>query len=219
MIPVSCDPGVRGLVALGLAQGLGAGGADEGRAGLAAEIEAALSEIRTRHAGATAGQIAHLAAARDLYRALGIDPTRHRPSPEALTRRVLRGEDFPRVHPLVDLGNLWALRHGLPVGLYDLARVVPPVVARVGGPGEAYEGIRKGEVHLEGRLCLADARGPFGNPTSDSARTAIDEGSRDVLYVLFAPAAHDRSEMRRWLDWLAERLARWFGAEVTTALP
>jgi hypothetical protein len=31
-------------------------------------------------------------------------------------------------------------------------------------------GIRKDEVHVGGRICLADARGAFGNPTSACLR-------------------------------------------------
>ena len=42
-----------------------------------------------------------------------------------------------------------------------------------GTPGEQYAGIRKDVVHVADRLTLADARGPFGNPTSDSARTMV----------------------------------------------
>lgn len=206
------------IVTLGLA---GARGAAAGAAGLAA-LERAIadgaSDLRARFGGATAGQIPHLAPARDLYRALGIDPTRHRPSPEALTRRLLKGDAFPRVHPFVDLGNLWALRHGLPVGLYDVAKIVGAAEARLGRPGESYEGIRKGDIHLEGRLCLADEAGAFGNPTSDSARTAIDATSRDLLFVLFAPAAFDPAAVTAWLDWLGTRLRDWFHAEVASRI-
>jgi DNA/RNA-binding domain of Phe-tRNA-synthetase-like protein len=39
-----------------------------------------------------------------------------------------------------------------------------------------------------GRITLADARGPFGNPSSDSARTMVIEAARRVLMIVFAPA-------------------------------
>ena len=113
------------------------------------------------------------ADARALYKALGLDPTKTRPSNEALLRRVLKGEALYRVNTLVDALNLCSLRAQLPFGLYDLDRVEPPVVLRRGAPGESYEGIRKGAVNVEGRPVLVDAHGPFGNPTSDSARTMI----------------------------------------------
>jgi DNA/RNA-binding domain of Phe-tRNA-synthetase-like protein len=63
---------------------------------------------------------------------------------------------------------------------------------RRGRPGESYAGIRKDEVHLEGRPLLADDEGPFGNPTSDSLRTSVTEATRSLWMVLFAPAAFSR---------------------------
>lgn len=130
-----------------------------------------------------------MAAVRAMYRAVGIDPTRRRPSSEALLRRVLRGEGLPRINSLVDICNWCSLVFQLPYGLYDLDRVEPPVELRLGRPGEQYAGIRKDEIHVEGRLTLADARGPFGNPSSDSARTMVLPGATRVLIVVFAPAA------------------------------
>ena len=210
---ITLHDSVRPLVVLGIVEVREASLAAS--ADLDREIESQFADLRRRFQGATAGEIPHLAAARVLYRSLGIDPTKHRPSPEALLRRVLRGDAFPRIHPAVDLANLWAVLHGLPVGLYDLARIEGPIELRRGHAGESYQGIRKDEVHLEGRLTLADARGPFGNPTSDSLRTAVGANSRDLLFVLFAPRSHDRGEITRWLEWLRERAERLFGGRAS----
>lgn len=200
---VHVEPAVLSRTRVGSVALLGVAGTAS--AALDALIATEVARLRDAHRGLTAGQIEHLQPARALYRAFGIDPTRHRPSPEALTRRVLRGDEFPRVHPAVDLANLWALVHGLPVGLYDVAKLAPgPLVLREGLPGESYEGIRRGEIHLEGRLVLADARGAFGNPTADSLRTSVDLSTRDALAVLFAPRDYEAAAMERWLAWLAE---------------
>ena len=61
------------------------------------------------------------------------------------------------------------------------------VELRVGREGEAYDGIRKDTVHVAGRLTVADAEGPFGNPTSDSARTMVTPACTHLLFVIFAP--------------------------------
>ena len=111
--------------------------------------------------------------ARGLYKSLGLDPTKTRPSNEALLRRVLKGEALYRISTLVDALNLCSLREQVPFGLYDLERVSPPVTLQLGAPGAGYEGIRKAWVNVEGRPVLVDAQGPFGNPTSDSGRTCI----------------------------------------------
>lgn len=128
-------------------------------------------------------------AVRAMYRRIGIDPTRTRPSSEALLRRIRKGGRLPRISTLVDICNWCSLEFQLPYGLYDLAAIRPPVALRLGEPGEAYPGIRKDEVHVGGRLTLADAVGPFGNPTSDSARTMVTASTTEVLTVVFAPAS------------------------------
>ncbi len=86
-----------------------------------------------------------------------------------------------------------------------------PVTLRLGGPGEGYDGIRKDRVNVEGRLTLADAAGSFGNPTSDSARTMTTPQTRDVLVVLYVPAAMPRANGERALALTRERLAEYAG--------
>ena len=156
-----------------------------------------------------AGDVAGIDAARALYRAFGIDPTRTRPSSEALLRRVRRGEPLPRINTAVDVCNWCSLEVQLPYGLYDAGAIAPPVALRRGGPGDEYAGIRKDVVHLEGRLALFDALGPFGNPTSDSFRTMTGAGSRAVLAVVFAPRSVSHDRMGQVLDMTAARLAEY----------
>ena len=129
------------------------------------------------------------AAVRSMYKRVGLDPTKHRPSSEALLRRVTRGDPLPRVNSLVDVINWCSVESQLPFGLYDATRIVGPVLLRLGQAGESYPGIRKDEVHVEGRLVLADGLGPFGNPSSDSERTRVTESTTRALVVVFAPAA------------------------------
>ena len=47
---------------------------------------------------------------RKLYRNFGIDPTKNRPSSEALWRRIKREMEFPRINPVVDLTNFLSLK-------------------------------------------------------------------------------------------------------------
>jgi DNA/RNA-binding domain of Phe-tRNA-synthetase-like protein len=127
-------------------------------------------------------------AVRTMYKRVGLDPTKTRPSSEALFRRVRKGDELPRINSLVDVINWCSLETRLPFGLYDLGRIEGEVTLRLGREGEAYAGIRKDVVHVAGRLTLADAAGPFGNPTSDSARTMVTTATTRALVVIFVPA-------------------------------
>ena len=130
-----------------------------------------------------------IAAVRTMYKKVGIDPTKRRPSSEALLRRVRKGDPLPRINSMVDVCNWCSLEFQLPYGLYDAARIEGDVVLRLGLPRESYAGIRKNDVNVAGRITLADSIGPFGNPTSDSARTMVTPSTVRALVIVFAP--HD----------------------------
>lgn len=181
--------------------------------GLAAEGAACARELQQRYGSLKSSEVPGTEDARRLYKALGIDPTKTRPSNEALLRRVLKGESLYRVNTLVDALNLVSLRQQLPFGLYDLDHVLPPVVLRPGAKGESYEGIRKGPVNVEGRPTLADAQGAFGNPTSDSARTRIRLETRRALVTLYAPAGCTDARLLAVLDDTQATLMRFCGGQ------
>ncbi len=145
-------------------------------------------------------------AVRSMYKAVGIDPTKTRPSNEALLRRVRKEQPFPRVNSLVDVINWCSLEFQLPYGLYDRAHIQGRITLRIGREGDEYAGIRKDVVHLAGRLALFDDVGPFGNPTSDSARTMVTGSTRDALVVIFAPVAVTAATLSKVLDTTAQRI-------------
>jgi DNA/RNA-binding domain of Phe-tRNA-synthetase-like protein len=146
------------------------------------------------------------AAVRTMYKRIGLDPTKTRPSNEALLRRVRKGDPLPRVNSLVDIINWCSVEFQLPYGLYDRQHIRGPITLRLGHDGEEYAGIRKDTVHVAGRMTLADDDGPFGNPTSDSARTMVTPLTRDALVVVFAPASIERGRLAMVLDTTAARM-------------
>jgi DNA/RNA-binding domain of Phe-tRNA-synthetase-like protein len=148
---------------------------------------------------------------RTMYKRVGLDPTKRRPSSEALLRRVRKGEALPRINAMVDVCNWCSLEFQLPYGLYDAAKIDGDVELRLGRDGEAYPGIRKDEVHVAGRITLADCTGPFGNPTSDSARTMVTTSTTRALLVVFAPRQLPAATLRRVLDVTAGRMHEFTG--------
>ena len=113
--------------------------------------------------------------------------TKARPSSEALLRRVRRGESLPRINSLVEICNWCSLELGIPYGLYDADHLRGDIELRLGRTREEYAGIRKDIVHVEGRMTLADAEGPFGNPTSDSVRAMVTIATARAVAVIFMP--------------------------------
>lgn len=162
---------------------------------------------------------AESAAVRTMYKKVGIDPTKTRPSNEALLRRVRKGDSIPRINSAVDIVNWCSLEFQLPYGLYDFSKVSGPVTMRLGAEGESYPGIRKDEVNVAGRITVADAVGAFGNPTSDSARTMVTPTATELLIVVYAPVEVGNAQLGRVLDTTAERFAQITGGRAASRLP
>src|SRR5688572_33506415 len=85
-----------------------------------------------------------IAAVRTMYKRVGIDPTKRRPSSEALLRRVRKGDPLPRINSMVDVCNWCSLEFQLPYGLYDFAHIVGDIELRLGREGERSEERRVG---------------------------------------------------------------------------
>jgi DNA/RNA-binding domain of Phe-tRNA-synthetase-like protein len=158
---------------------------------------------------------AEVTSVRTMYKRVGLDPTKTRPSSEALLRRVRKGDTLPRINSMVDVCNWCSLEFQLPYGLYDADKIDGDVELRIGRTGEAYAGIRKDEVHVEGRMTLADRLGPFGNPTSDSARTMVTTATTRALLVVFAPKDVDERRLSQVLDSTSARMREFTGCRET----
>jgi DNA/RNA-binding domain of Phe-tRNA-synthetase-like protein len=170
-------------------------------------------EVKRATQAARSGEVPPLDRARELYRRFGTDPTRMRPSSEALLRRIKKGEALPRINSLVDVANALSVQLQVPVGLYDLGKVEGgELVIRLGGEGETYEGIGKEKVNVAGRICVADANGPCGNPSADSARTMITTDTEQAAWIYFLPVSDDE------IDRTAELIAV-FGRGLVRMVP
>ena len=156
-----------------------------------------------------------IASVRTMYKRVGLDPTKTRPSSEALLRRVRRGDSLPRINSMVDVCNWCSLEFQLPYGLYDASRIDGDVELRIGRDGESYPGIRKDDVHVDGRITLADSQSPFGNPTSDSARTMVTTSTTRAMLVVFAPRDVDARRLATVLDSTSSRMTEFTGCHET----
>lgn len=186
-------------------------------ANLARRMDEACERIRREFTLESLADAEPTRAVRAMFRAWGMDPSKYRPSSEALLRRVVQGKGLYRVSNIVDIGNLGSIETAWPFGCYDRARIRPPVVFRHGTSGERYEGIGKRTWHLEGKPVLSDAEGPFGSPISDSTRSMVTESTREIFTVVYAPSSAPDASIQDAMSRLCERLVQFGGASATRA--
>lgn len=126
-------------------------------------------------------------ATRTAYKLCGKDPSRYRPSSEALCRRILKGADLYRINTVVDLINLISITSGYSIGGFDADKIVgDQLTLGIGREDEPFEGIGRGMLNIDGLPVYRDQIGGVGTPTSDNERTKLDEGSSHLLMIVNA---------------------------------
>lgn len=126
------------------------------------------------------------AALRRLFRAAGCDPTRYRPSSEALLRRLLKGGELPGIHAFVDLNNCLSARLRVPSCVMAEGSWQPPVALRAGRGDESYLSL-KGQFRLGGKPLLVDRQGPLDTPITGSQRVMIRAATERAWLVAYLP--------------------------------
>jgi DNA/RNA-binding domain of Phe-tRNA-synthetase-like protein len=162
---------------------------DQAGNGLAALRDRVAEEARRRFRD-TAAIAAHptVSALRRLFRAAGTDPTRYRPSSEALLRRLVKGDPLPSIQPLVDLNNCLSARLAVPCCVMVEGSFGDELCLRSGRPGESFESLR-GPFNLEGKPVLLDREGPLDTPITGSQRVKVLAETRCAWLVAYMPAA------------------------------
>lgn len=153
--------------------------------GLWQEIDAFTAELRATETTESIKQQPVIAATREAYKRCGKDPSRYRPSAEALRRRLMRGLELYRIDTLVDLINLVSLRTGHSIGGFDADKIQgKQLELGIGKADEPFEGIGRGPLNIEGLPVYRDALGGIGTPTSDHERTKMDVQTRHILAII-----------------------------------
>ena len=124
-------------------------------------------------------------ATRQVYKALGKEPNRYRPSSEALCRRLVKGMDLYRTLTLIDLINLLSVHSGYSIGGFDADKISGcQLRLGAGKDGEHFEAIGRGLLNIASLPIYRDAIGGIGTPTSDEERTKLSLSTTRLLMCI-----------------------------------
>ncbi len=149
-------------------------------------FEQSMEALCARYETADIAKMPHVASTRKAYQALGKDPHSYRNAAEAMLRRILKGKGLYYINNAVDINNLLSVTSGYSLGSYDAEKLQGEIVLRRAAQGEHYLGIGKDSYNVEYLPTLHDAQGAFGNPSSDSQRSMVLPGQREVLLVCYS---------------------------------
>ncbi len=170
----------------------------------------AAEELRSKYTLEKLKEDPVVRAYREFYWRIGIDPTKVRPSSEAMVRRVLKGGSFPRINNVVDAGNVASALTLISIGLYDLDRVKGSLVLRLARCCEVFHPIGGGEDRMRGgEPVLADEEDIlFLYPHRDSRKTMIRTETRRVLILGAGVPGVERPRVRKAVNLAADLIVR-----------
>lgn len=153
---------------------------------------------------------------RNVWKSFGADSSRHRPSMEAMIRRIRNQNYLQPVNGAVDINNFFSLQYEIPVGLYDCSKIAGNIELHVGSNETNYMGINGRHNTLKGILTLFDSKGPFGSPYVDSVRTSINEGSTEALQIFFLKPSMKTSDAEQLLESAGRMFVQVNGGDYTS---
>ena len=152
-------------------------------------------------------------AYRDFYWKIGIDPTKIRPSGEALRRRVARNAKLPRINSVVDAGNIVSTETLVPIGLYDMDKIKGNPIIVLSKGNEVFYGIGKQEPEkVEPNIpIMIDEEGKVMHiyPHRDSVLTSITLDTKNVLIVAAGVPGVEKSLVTNAAKMVAELLVKY----------
>jgi DNA/RNA-binding domain of Phe-tRNA-synthetase-like protein len=165
--------------------------------------KAVYEEVRTKYNIKTLKDNPTVRAYRDFYWKLDIDPTKTRPSGEALLRRVLHERERPCISTVVDAYNLASMKTIIPISGFDKDRLNPPFQIRFAKNGETFTGIgmNKPNTLTDKMLVLADENQILCiYPYRDSDHTKITKQTRNLLIVGYGAPRITETQLKDALE-------------------
>lgn len=153
-------------------------------AGLWDQISVLEGDIREKYEMSQINKRIEIQSTRQVYKALGKDPNRYRPSAESLCRRVVKDMPLYRISVLVDLINYLSIKYGYSIGGFDGDKIAGNLELGVGMNGELFTAIGRGELNIEGLPVYRDSIGPIGTPTSDEERTRLHLDTTSLVMII-----------------------------------
>lgn len=142
-------------------------------------------------------------AYRDFYWKLNVDPTKTRPSGEALLRRVLHGDELPQISTAVDAYNLVSMQTMIPISGFDADLLEQSFHVRFARTDESFVGIGMTQPIMlkDNALVLADEKRILCiYPYRDSDYSKITLQTRNGLIVAYGAPGITETLLRNTVE-------------------
>lgn len=185
---------------------------------LAASVRLASEKFQT----GKVKEAAEILPYREAFQTLGINPNKYMSSIEAMSSRIAKQKEFPRISPLVDLVNAVSLKHLVPMGAHDLAAADGDIQVRLSRQGDSFIpfGSDTAEILADGELIYS--AGSIVKTRRwiwrQSEQGCVTGATRDVFFPIDGFYGQNEQRVIAARDELAEWLERLFAVPVTVGM-
>lgn len=156
---------------------------------------------------------------REIFKKTGYNPSRYRPSNEALYRRVQKQQFLQSHHSATDINNFFSMEYAIPIGIYDTSQIIGDTVTiSIGQDGDTYQGLNGREINATGLLVAKDQQGVFGSPFVDSVRTAVTEDTKNAIQIVFHQPSISHENAQKLTESLAKMFTQVHGGDHTVTI-
>jgi DNA/RNA-binding domain of Phe-tRNA-synthetase-like protein len=155
---------------------------------------------------------------RKIFKTTGTNPSRYRPSVEALYRRVKKQNYLTSIHSAIDLNNFFSLLYEVPIGIYDADKLTGDISIKIGESTDEYNGLNGRLNSMENMITSADRDGAFGSPYVDSERTKVTEETKKAIQIIYLQPKTPIKEAHQLTESLMKMFLEIHGGEGTYSI-
>ena len=155
----------------------------------------------------------------EIYRRMGVDVTKRKPTSCALFDRLAKGKGLYEINNVVDVCNLMTLEDGISFGAFDMDNIAFPIVFDIMEGGEEFWPLmeKKAKKVDAGEFCMQDADGKLLNRDynyRDSDYTKIVEGTKNIFLTMDSLEPMPIKEVKEKFDHSLETFVKYCGGMV-----
>jgi lysyl-tRNA synthetase class 2 len=177
-------------------------------------------EIRANYNTETLSQNPKINSWREAYSSFGAKPKKYKSSVESLYRMVLKGLDLRYINKIVDLYNYISLKHMIPAGGDDMAKVDGNIILKFADGNEPFTALNSKEIETakEGEVVYADSKEVLCRRWNwrECDKTKMTEETKDVILVIEALPPVTKEELEEVEEDLSRLITEYCGGEIRT---
>lgn len=177
-------------------------------------LEKETKSLRERLNGRNLKEYECIIPYRDAFKELGINPNKYMSSIEAMSKRVVNGNDLPCINGVVDLVNAISLKYVLPMGAHDIDALEGDIALRFATEGDTFISLGSEEIENvdNGELIYTDSKRVRTRRWiwRQSDRGKITEESKNIFFPIDGFKSKNKESITEAMELLGTLLEKNF---------